>query len=109
MALEYRVRWQREGRNPTYRIYQHGDTACRKVRGLLALEIIKAKTERYADMGDLVGPPELQVREVGEWHANEYQPTASEFDVNNMGEWAWWTGGAHEKPSRESTPDPFPF
>jgi hypothetical protein len=90
MPLEFRVRWQRDGRQPTYRIFQSWDAACRKVRGLRALEDVKADFAQYDDMADLVAAPELQVREVGEWRRHDYQPKATEYDRVSMRDHAWW-------------------
>jgi hypothetical protein len=102
MSLEFRVRWQREGRRATIRIYQTWNPACRKVRGLLALEDIKCDFSRYDDMPDLVGPPVLEVREVGEWCPSEYQPQASDYDRLGMRDHARW----HE-PAEPDTEVPF--
>lgn len=70
MPSEYRVRWQREGCQRSYRIYQTEGAARRKVSGLLALEEIKSSIEQFCDMGNLVEGPDIQVREVGEWRAS---------------------------------------
>lgn len=87
MSLEFRVRWQREGRQPSYRIYQTWDAACRKVCGIKALEQFKDDTSRFATLPNLTGPPTLQVREVGAWQDHDYQPKAEDHDVRNMREW----------------------
>ena len=101
MSLEYRVRWQREGREPAYRIYQSWEAACRRVRSLMAMDEVKKDAERFADMPDLVGPPELQVREVGEWGTHDYQPKASEFDVKGVREAIYWRYGQGAPPDPE--------
>lgn len=90
MRFEYRVRWQREGRHPHHRIFQSWDAACRKVRALIALDKIKGEFTIYDDMEDLVGPPTLQVREVGEWRDHLYQPQACGIDEARLRDHAKW-------------------
>src|SRR3954447_26383043 len=104
--LEFRVRWQREGRPPSYRVYQTWDAACRKVRGIKALEVIKDAT-RFENMPPLAGPPELQVREVGAWRRHDYQPKASEYDVKSMGQWADYTDPTPRPLTSEDAGVPF--
>lgn len=87
-AYEYRVRWQREGRRITGRIYQTEKAALHKAEGIAALEEVKGDT-RFEDMPDLVGPPVIEARLVGEWtpvtdQANEPTDRAREA----IKEWA---------------------
>lgn len=103
MPHEFRVRWQREGRQPAFQIYQSWEAACRKVRSIMAMDEVKRDTERFADMPDLVGPPELQVREVGAWAAHDYQPKATEFDVKGVREHVYYRYGEGAPP-----PEPAP-
>jgi hypothetical protein len=90
VSAEFRVRWQREGRSPTSRIYQTETAARRKIDSILALEEIKGDTRQWADMPDLVGPPELQVRDVSEWRAAEpsAQDAPSEAALAGVAQWA---------------------
>lgn len=90
MPLEFRIRWQREGRQPTYRIYQSWGAACKKLTGISALEDVKAEFSQYDDMPNLVSAPEVQVREVGEWRRHDYQPQAQECHRRNMRDHASW-------------------
>lgn len=110
MPLEFRVRWQREGRNPTFRIYQDWNAACRKARSVQAMDDIKGETERFEEMPDLAGPPELQVREVGAWRAHDYQPKATDSDRTGLREHLWYRYG---EGAPKDEPDPargeFPF
>lgn len=69
-AKEFRVRWQREGSQPSYRIFQSESAARHKIDGVLALEEIKAQTT-HRDMPGLVDGPVLQVRDVSEWRPAE--------------------------------------
>lgn len=73
MTLEYRVRWRREGRQRASKIFQTGEAAHRKARGINALEEVKARTDR-ADMPDLVEPPVIEVRECSPWAEAPVQP-----------------------------------
>lgn len=68
---EFRVVWTREGRRQSTRIYQGWSSACRKAQGILALEAVKAET-RFETMPDLVEPPVIQQRTVGDWEQNPY-------------------------------------
>lgn len=87
-SLEYRVRWRREGRQGTSQIYQSEDGCRAKADRLMALEAVK-EGSRFDDMPDLVGPPVIEVREVGAWQPAEEQPTeASEEAIMHMDEWA---------------------
>lgn len=85
---EYRVRWQREGRNASYRIYQAEAAARRKIDAILALEEVKGDTRHWEDMPDLVGAPELQVRDVGEWTNAQAQEVPSESALAGVTAWA---------------------
>lgn len=87
---EFRVRWRREGRAPTSRIYQTEAAARRKVDSILALEEIKGDTRHWEDMPDLVGAPELQARDVSDWRAAEpgAQEAPSEAAMVGVAEWA---------------------
>jgi hypothetical protein len=89
-AKEFRVRWQREGSQPSYRIYQSEGAARDKIDSVLALEEIKAQTARWDDMPDLVAGPELQVRDVGEWSAADpgAQTEPSDSARTGVAEWA---------------------
>lgn len=107
MGLEFRVRWQREGRNPSYRIYQDWNAACQKVQGLQAMDSIKAETERFADMPDLVSV-ELQVREVGAWGCHAYQPKVNESAIERVREALWYRYG-EGAPKDRPTPSEMPF
>ena len=87
-SREYRVRWQREGRQGTGAIYQTLKGAEAKRDRLLALEEDKHLTNyeraggpaldgidvfgdvhgnQFEGMPDLVGPPVIEWREVGVW------------------------------------------
>lgn len=104
MSLEFRVRWQREGRAPTYRIYQSWEAACRKVRAVAALEAVKGDFPQYDGMEDLIGPPMLQAREVGVWAPHDHQPDPSDYDEQRMREHAKWT-----QPAAPETASGIPF
>lgn len=82
------MRWQREGRRTTSQIFQTEDGARAKAARLVELEHLKRGGEgppsggvttgfeymdpdyfidKFGDMPDLVGPPEIQHREVEAW------------------------------------------
>lgn len=71
-ALEYRVVWTRAGRRESRRIYQTHTSAVRKAQAVLAMERIKGDIPSLADMPDLVEPPVVQARPVGEWEPDEH-------------------------------------
>lgn len=108
MPLEFRVRWEREGRQPHHVIYQDWNAACRKVRSVQAMDQIKGDTERFEDMPDLVSV-ELQVREVGEWHAHDYQPEVTGGDVKQLREHLWIRHGEPRWAPDDLPSEPFPF
>lgn len=70
--LEFRVKWKREGRKSTTAIYQTAPPALQKADRLMALDAVKADT-KFADMPDLVAPPTIEQREVGEWEQAGFQ------------------------------------
>jgi hypothetical protein len=90
MPLEFRVRWEREDRQPTYRIFQSWSAACRKMTAVAALNDVKGEFSKYEDMPDLVGPPEMQVREVSEWRRHDYQPGAQDCHRESMRDHCRW-------------------
>jgi hypothetical protein len=96
-AREFRVRWQREGCSPSYRIYQTEQAARHKIDSILALEEIKADTVRWDDMPDLVEGPVLQVRDVCEWRLAEPGAQVEPSSMARLGvaEWA----GINDHPS----------
>lgn len=65
--IEYRVVWRRAERRRSTRIYQGRDAAYRKAQGILAVERIKDEFDGLASMPELVEPPVIQTRTVGEW------------------------------------------
>lgn len=72
---EFRVRWRREGQHHcSTRIYQSWSPAYRKAQGIAAIELVKDDTT-FAAMPDLAEGPVIEVREVGPWQANEFQPS----------------------------------
>lgn len=88
MALEYRVRWRRDGRQVTTRIYQRSEAAWRKCKWIAALEAVRERTH-LADMPAIVEGPTVQVREVGQWTDNEVQPAEpTEAECADAVEWA---------------------
>lgn len=85
-AVEYRLRWRREGRSSTGKIYQTERAAREKMDRLLALDEVKGDT-RFEDMPDLA-EIRLEIREVGPWNAVADQPTkASARAVEHVREW----------------------
>lgn len=83
-TVEYRLRWRREGRERTTRIYQTRKAAERKARGILALEEIKDDTS-MAEMPDLVELPTLEERVVGAWGTSGTQlPPPTDEDREGM-------------------------
>lgn len=85
---EFRVRWKREGRQQTTRIYQSGKAAHRKAQGILGLEAVKADTSFHA-MPDLEIAPVIEMRPVGDWEPTEYQVAeVSEGTKMSMADWA---------------------
>lgn len=83
-AVEFRVTWRREGRQRTTKIFQTWEAACRKVRGILALEDVKEQTS-MATMPDLAERPVVQSREVGPWSEYPFQPSGpSDVDRDGM-------------------------
>jgi hypothetical protein len=89
VSFEYRVVWQREGRQRTTRIYQTEQAARRKIDGILALEEIKSDNSQWEDMPDLVAVPVLEVREVGEWTDHAEQPADAPTDDAREGVRLW--------------------
>lgn len=85
---EYRLTWEREGRRPTRKIYQHEGRARAKAERILALELVKDGT-RFADMPDLVAPPVLESREVSEWTPDE-QPLDDQPGPRIVHEMRFW-------------------
>lgn len=80
-GVEYRLRWRRQERGRTYRIYQTREAAHRKARGILALEAVKHETS-MSDMPDLAEPPVIEEREVGAWtrsHTQASPPVESDL------------------------------
>jgi hypothetical protein len=72
--VEFRVRWRREGQPQiSTRIYQTWSAAYRKAQAIAAIEAVKDDTT-FAHMADLAEGPVVEVREVGPWKANEFQP-----------------------------------
>lgn len=87
--LEFRVRWQREGCHPTTRIFQSWNAAYTKASGLLALDDVKTEFAQYEGMRDLVGPPVIEVREVGPWKKYNHQfATATDYGRQRMRDYA---------------------
>jgi hypothetical protein len=86
--LEYRLGWQREGRRPVKQIFQTEKAALEKADRILALEEVKANTQ-FADMPDLVSPPVVESRQVGEWglHSKQAVDGPSEKAVERMQAW----------------------
>ena len=71
---EFRVRWRRHGQwRISTRIYQSWGPAYRKAQGIAALERVKHDTT-YSEMPGLVEGPIIEVRTVGDWTPNEFQP-----------------------------------
>lgn len=79
---EYRISWKREGMQRVRAIRQTEAGARAKVASLLWSETEKRKHGHYdseggynpegdylRDMPDLIGPPMIERREVGEWEA----------------------------------------
>lgn len=72
--VEFRVRWRREGQHQSNtRIYQSWSSAYRKAQGIAAIELVKDDTT-FENMASLAEGPVIEVREVGPWQANEFQP-----------------------------------
>jgi hypothetical protein len=72
--VEFRVRWRREGQAQiSTRIYQTWSSAYRKAQAIAAIEAVKDDTT-FESMPSLAEGPVIEVREVGEWRANEFQP-----------------------------------
>ena len=85
--LEYRVRWRRDGRQGASSIYQTEQPARQKADRLMALDAVKQGT-KFEDMPDLVAPPTIEVRTVGEWAASIVQPSEpSDEACASMEEW----------------------
>jgi len=55
------------------RIYQSWSPAYRKTQAILAIEAIKDETE-FEAMAPLAEGPTIEIREVGPWKTNEFQP-----------------------------------
>lgn len=91
LAYEYRLRWRREGRQASTRIYQTERAALRKADGILALETLREGSRWLEDMPLLTEKPIVEAREVAPWHALPEQltePTGTARD--GMAEWLRW-------------------
>lgn len=85
MSVEYRLKWRREGRPWSYRIYQTLEAAHRKARGIVALEQVKDETTTMDNMPDLVEAPVLEIRQVGPWERALTQPSPpTKSDLEGM-------------------------
>lgn len=102
MPEEYRVTWRREGRKRTTKIFQTWDAACRKQRGILVLEEVKAETS-LETMPDLAEPPVIQSREVGTWEEHPHQPPVEVTDYDREGMLAYFP------PARPAVDAEIPF
>lgn len=93
---EYRVRWQREDRSPSYRIYQSFEAATRKVDAIVATEEVKHAVPRLASLPDLVEPPVIQTRRVGDWEDGERGYEPSEIRVREAAGTIRWQNGVND-------------
>lgn len=108
-GFEWRVRWRREGRATKSVIRQSAEAAHRKAGAIMALEQAKPGTT-YDDMPDLVGPPLIEIREVGAWRAAEHQPPApTEAAVERMREELTLRGYDRNAPAARGHDDDIPF
>lgn len=102
--MEYRVRWKREGRQQSTRIYQKHGSAWHKARGILALEAVKGDTSFHA-MPDLEERPVIEGRPVGDWEPDEYQPgEPGALEKQAMLEWAEYTNPKNPDPEGVDVP-----
>lgn len=81
--VEFRVRWKREGRQRSYRIYQSWDSAYRKAQGVLALEAVKEHTT-FDGMPDLEERPVIEQRPVGNWDDGSEVQDPSDYLKRDM-------------------------
>lgn len=102
MPLEYRVRWEREGRTPKHRIYQSWPAARQKYLSIKAFDSLKADYPRIAETPDLVSV-EMQSREVAAWSTHDEQPEVTEDTIRSIRDHYGWTEPSiHDKePSTE--------
>jgi len=77
MMLEFRVRWQREGRGQVTRIYQTWDAAYKRYCTIKCWDDVKDGT-RYDDMPDLKFVV-LESREVPDWQPHQFQPDITDY------------------------------
>jgi hypothetical protein len=82
-ATEYRLKWRRDGRQWSYRIYQTWSAAYRKAQGIVALEEIKDDT-KLADMPSLVEGPVIEERAVAAWEPSELHMVVTDATRNSM-------------------------
>jgi hypothetical protein len=77
MPLEYRVRWQREGRGQTTRIYQTWSAAYGRFCTIACWDDVKDGTswENMPPLQWIV----LESREVPAWEPHPFQPEVSDF------------------------------
>jgi hypothetical protein len=108
MPLEFRVRWQRDGRRAKTVIYQDWSAACQKMRSVSAIDAIKHDFPRIEEMPDLIGPPEFRSARSSEWRAHDYQPTATDRDRRRLHEHMRWTEETYSERA-EPTPGEIPF
>jgi hypothetical protein len=72
MSSEFRVRWQRQGRGQSTRIYQTWSAAYRRYLTIKCWDDVK-EGSRYEDMPDLEYVV-LESRECPEWTPHDFQP-----------------------------------
>ena len=77
MALEYRVRWQREGRGQCTRIYQTWKAAYNRYTTIKCWDDVKADT-RYEDMPPLVYVV-MEARQCPAWEPYPFQPDITDY------------------------------
>lgn len=88
MAREYRLRWQRLGRGARWQIFQSEKGCYDKADRLLALDEVKGDIPRFEDMPDLLGPPTIEVREVGEWEPRAPHNAPTVEALSQARQWA---------------------
>lgn len=82
-STEYRLKWRREGRQWSYRIYQTWSAAYRKAQGILALEDVKDDTT-MAEMPNLAEGPIIEERAVAAWEPSEVHMVVTDATRESM-------------------------
>lgn len=102
MPSEFRVRWRREGRGQTTRIYQTWSAAWNRYCTIKVWDDIKEGT-RYGNMPPLEFVV-LESREVPAWTEHPFQPEVTDLHRTRAREGILYGEPDHEAGTREGVP-----